>query len=202
MAEFSITKVKALREKTQAGILDCKKALQETSGDLEKAVEYLRKKGIAKAAKRAGKKTAEGRVHSYIHGDGKVGVLVEVNCETDFVARNEAFKKLVNDIALQICASAPLFIRREDIPKEIIEKEREIYRSQAASLGKPEKIVEKIVDGKMEKYYRDVCLIEQKFIKNEDISIHDLITDMIARTGENITISRFCRFQLGEASSL
>ncbi|QEK12243.1 translation elongation factor Ts [Crassaminicella thermophila] len=189
--------VKELREKTSAGMMDCKKALTEANGDMEKAVEVLREKGLAKAAKKAGRIAAEGLVESYIHG-GRIGVLVEVNSETDFVAKNDEFKQFVKDVAMQIAASNPQYIRREDVPKEIIEKEKEILRQQALNEGKPEKIVDKMVEGRIEKFYKEVCLLEQQFIKNPDITIQELLNEKIAKIGENISIRRYARFEVGE----
>ncbi|SKC74182.1 translation elongation factor Ts [Maledivibacter halophilus] len=189
--------VKELREKTSAGMMDCKKALVETNGDMEKAVELLREKGLAKAAKKAGRIAAEGIVASYIHG-GRIGVLVEVNSETDFVAKNEEFQTFARDVAMQVAASSPQYVRREDIPNEIIEKEKEILRHQALNEGKPEKIVDKMVEGRIEKYFKEVCLLEQPFIKNPDISIQDLLNEKIAKIGENLNIRRFSRFEVGE----
>ena len=190
--------VKALREKTGAGMMDCKKALTETSGDPEKAAEYLREKGLAAAAKKAGRVAAEGLVESYIHGGGRIGVLVEVNIETDFAASNEEFKAFVKDVAMQIAASKPLYIKREEVPTEEIEKEKEILRAQALNEGKPEKIIERMVDGRIEKFYTEICLMEQPYIKDPDITIGQLLTQKIATIGENITIRRFARFERGE----
>lgn len=190
--------VKQLRERTGAGMMDCKKALVETSGDLEKAGEYLREKGLAAAAKKAGRIAAEGLVDSYIHGDGRIGVLVEVNIETDFAAKNEEFKAFVKDIAMQIAASKPEYIKREDIPTHIVEKEKEILRAQVINEGKPEKIVEKIVEGKMEKYFKEICLLEQPWIKDPDKTINQLLMEKIALIGENINIRRFARYERGE----
>lgn len=190
--------VKELREKTGAGIMDCKKALQETEGDFEKGVEYLRKKGIAAAAKRAGRKTKEGLIASYIHPGGRLGVLVEINCETDFVARTEVFQNFVKEIAMQVAATNPLAVDRETLSEESIEKEKEIYREQALSQGKPEKIVDRIVEGKLGKYYQEVCLLEQPYIKDTDKSVKELLTETTAQLGENIGIGRFVRFRLGE----
>ncbi|SHJ91169.1 translation elongation factor Ts [Paramaledivibacter caminithermalis] len=189
--------VKELREKTSAGMLDCKKALVETDGDMEKAIEILREKGLAKAAKKAGRIAAEGIISSYIHG-GRIGVIVEVNSETDFVAKNEEFQTFAKDVAMQVAASNPLYVRREEIPKETIEKEKEILRNQALNEGKPEKIVDKMVEGRIEKYYKEVCLLEQPFIKNPDITIQDLLNEKIAKIGENLNIRRFARFEVGE----
>ena len=190
--------VRELREKTGAGMMDCKKALAETEGNFEKAVDYLRQKGLATAAKRAGRVASEGRVGSYIHAGGKIGVMVEVNCETDFVAKTDDFQAFAKDVAMQIAASSPLFVRREEVPPAVLEKEREIYRLQAREAGKPEKIIEKIVDGKLEKYYSEVCLLEQIFVKNTDITIQDLLNGLIGKLGEKIEVRRFARFQVGE----
>lgn len=190
--------VQELRTKTGAGIMDCKRALTETDGDIEKAIEELRKKGLASAAKRAGRVTSEGLVASYIHAGGKIGVLVEVNCETDFVARTEQFQQLVKDISMHIAASNPLYLKREHVSEELLNKEREIYRAQFLDSGKPEKVVDKIVDGKMEKYFSEVCLYEQPFVKDTDRTVQELITESIAQLGENLNIRRFARFALGE----
>jgi elongation factor Ts len=191
--------VKELREKTGAGILDCQKALAENGNDIEKAVDYLRQKGLAAAAKKSGRETNQGLVHAYIHMGGKIGVLIEVNCETDFVARNDEFKTFVNDLALQVAAAKPLYVRREDIPKDLIEKERAIYEGQAKEMGKPPAAWPKIVEGKLEKFYQEACLLEQAFIKDPAITIKDLLAQKIAKIGENINIRRFVRYQLGEA---
>jgi elongation factor Ts len=196
--EISATMVRELREKTGAGMMDCKKALAESGGSFEKAVDYLRQKGLATAAKRAGRVASEGRVGSYIHAGGKIGVMVEVNCETDFVAKTDDFQVFAKDIAMQIAASNPLYVRREEVPPEALEKEREIYRIQAREAGKPEKIIDKIVDGKLEKYYGEVCLLEQVFVKDTDISVQDLLNGLIGKLGEKIEIRRFARFQVGE----
>ena len=190
--------VKKLRETTGAGMMDCKKALVETGGDTEKAVALLREKGLAKAAKRAGRTASQGVVDSYIHLGGKVGVLVEVNCETDFVARNEEFKSFVRDICLQVAATNPAFLSREDVPQGELDKEKEILKNQALNEGKPEKIVEKIVTGKLEKYFEENCLLEQSFIKDTDIKVSDLLSNLIAKIGENIVIRRFTRYEMGE----
>ncbi len=190
--------VKALREKTQAGMMDCKQALQTAEGDMEKAVEYLRKKGLATAQKRSGRTTSQGQIGSYIHAGGKIGVLVEVNCETDFVGRNEQFGELVHNLAMHIAAANPICIRREEFPAELLAKEREIYLAQAKESGKPEKVVEKMVEGKLEKFLKENCLMEQPYVRNPDITIADLINEKIAQIGESITIRRFARFQLGE----
>ena len=190
--------VKTLRDMTGAGFMECKKALEETGGNLEEAVEVLRKKGVAKAAKKAGRETKEGLIHSYIHAGGRVGVLLELNCETDFVARNEVFKELANELALQIAAMKPKWVKREDVPKEIIEKEGEIAREAAIAEGKPEHIAEKIAEGKVNKFFQENCLLEQKFIKDETKTVEELIKEYIAKLGENIQVGRFCRFEIGE----
>lgn len=195
---ISASLVKELREKTGAGIMDCKEALAECEGDVERAVDYLRQKGLAAASKKAGRVAAEGVVGSYIHAGGRIGVLVEVNCETDFVARNEDFRSLVKDIAMHIAASNPLYVRREDISAELVEKEREIYRAQALESGKPEKIVDRIVEGKIDKFCADISLLEQPFVKNPDQTVEDIIRAAIARIGEKISIRRFSRFHVGE----
>ncbi len=191
--------VKALRDKTGAGFMDCKRALEEAGGDFEKAVEILRKKGIAVAQKKAGRETKEGRIGAYVHTGGKIGVLVEVNCETDFVARNELFQELVKNIAMQIAASNPRYISPEDVPQEVLEKEKEIYREQARKQGKPEKVIERIVEGKLKKFYEEVCLLEQPFIRDPDKKVKDYITEVIAKLKENIVVSRFVRYQVGES---
>ncbi|MBW1667476.1 MAG: translation elongation factor Ts [Deltaproteobacteria bacterium] len=196
--EINASLVKELREKTGVGIMDCKKALQECEGDIEKAVDCLRKKGIAKAKKRGGRVTAEGQVQSYIHAGGKIGVLVEVNCETDFSAKTTDFTNFVKDVAMQIAATNPIAIDRESVPPEVLEKEREIYASQAKESGKPDKVIEKIVEGKMKKFYSEACLLEQPFVRDPQITVGDLLNGLIAKTGENIVIRRFARFQLGD----
>ncbi|MEN6617762.1 MAG: translation elongation factor Ts [Syntrophorhabdus sp.] len=190
--------VKKLREKTGVGLMDCKDALKHTDGDMEKAVDYLREKGLAKMAKRMGRVASEGSIAAYIHTGGKVGALVEINCETDFVAKTEQFQNFVKDVAMQITASSPLYVKREDIPQDHIDREKTIYRNQALESGKPEKIIDKIADGKLEKFYQEVCLVEQSFIKNPDITIKDLLEELLVKTGEKIVINRFVRFQLGE----
>ena len=195
---ISALTVKELRDKTGAGMMDCKKALTETDGDIDKAINYLREKGIAKAAKRAGRETAEGVIYSYIHPGSKLGVLVEVDCETDFVARNEDFQAFAKDIAMQIAAANPIAIRREDIDQKMIDQEKEIYRQQALNEDKPGKIIDKIVDGKLEKYFAETCLLEQAFVKDNDRTIKSILNDIIAKIGENITIKRFARFMLGQ----
>jgi elongation factor Ts len=190
--------VKTLRDKTQAGIMDCKEALKEAGGDLEKAVEYLRKKGLATAQKRAGRATSMGQIGSYIHGGGKIGVMVEVNCETDFVGRTEKFSEFVHNIAMHIAAANPICVRREDMPAELIEKEKDIYRAQAQESGKPDKVIEKIVEGKVDKFFKESCLLEQAYVKNPDISVTDYLNETIAQTGESMTIRRFTRYILGD----
>ena len=191
--------VKELREKTGAGILDCQKALQESGDDIEKAIDYLRQKGLAAAQKKSGRETNQGLIHAYIHMGGKIGVLIEVNCETDFVARNEEFKAFVNDLALQVAAAKPSYVKREDIPKEVVDKERAIYEGQAKEMGKPPAAWPKIVDGKLEKFYQESCLMEQAFIKDPAVMVKDLLAQKIAKIGENMNVRRFTRYQLGEA---
>lgn len=198
MAAISASLVKELRQRTGAGMMDCKEALEETGGDLERAIERLREKGLAKAAKKAGRVTAEGLVESYIHAGGRIGVLIEVNCETDFVARTPEFKELCRDLAMQVAASKPDYVSREDVPEEVLEKERAILRAQALNEGKPEHIVDKIVNGRLEKFYEEHCLLEQPFIKDLDRSVKDLLAEKIATIGENIVVRRFVRFELGE----
>lgn len=190
--------VKQLRERSGAGMMDCKKVLTETNGDMERAVELLREKGLAAAAKKAARIAAEGVVESYIHGGGRIGVLVEVNCETDFVAQNEDFKGLVKDICMQIAASKPEYIRREEVDAEVLEKEKEILRAQALNEGKPAHIVDKMVEGRIEKFYKEVCLLEQPFIKDPEKTVNQIITEKIALIGENINVRRFARFEKGE----
>jgi len=200
MSEVSATLVRDLREKTGAGFMDCKKALAETAGDLDKAVTFLREKGLAAAAKRASRAASEGQVSSYIHANGKIGVLIEVNCETDFVARTPEFQGLVKDLAMQVAAASPRYLRREDVPPEAVDAERSIFRVQAAGSGKPEAVIEKIVDGKVDKFFSDICLLEQPFIKEPSRTVGQLVSDAVAKIGENIVVRRFARFQLGEAS--
>lgn len=190
--------VKELRETTGAGMMDCKKALVETDGDMAKAVDLLREKGLAAAAKKAGRVAAEGVVEAYIHGGGRIGVMVEINCETDFVAKTDDFKELARDIAMQIAATNPMFVRREEVDPAVLEHEKEVLRVQALNEGKPEKIVEKMIVGRIEKYYKEICLMEQPFIKDTEMTITELINGKIAKIGENISIRRFCRYQLGE----
>ncbi len=195
---ITATQVKELREKTGAGMMECKKALTEAEGDLNRAVTILRERGLAAAAKKAGRAVLEGLVGQYIHTGGKLGVLVEVNCETDFVARTDEFQELVRDIAMQIAAANPLYVNREAIPAEALDEERQIYRSQAESSGKPEAVLDKIVEGKLKKYYSEVCLYEQAFIKDSDVTVEELIKSKIATLKENIQVRRFARFQIGE----
>jgi elongation factor Ts len=190
--------VKELREKTGAGMLDCKKALDETNGDITKATELLRERGLAAAANKAGRIATEGLVESYIHGAGRVGVLVEINCETDFVAKTDQFKSFVRDIAMHIAATNPLYVRREEVTEEALNKEKEILRNQALNEGKPEKIVDKMVEGRISKFYEEFCLLEQAFIKDPDKKIQEVLNEKISQIGENISIRRFVRFGLGE----
>ena len=196
--EITASMVKELREKTNAAVMDCKKALTESNGDMEKAINFLRQKGLATASRKVGRITREGLVVSYIHPGGRLGVLLEINCETDFVAKNSDFGVLAKDLAMQIAATNPICVKREDLPVAILEKEKEIYRAQAKGTGKPDKIIEKIVEGKLEKYFSEVCLLEQAFVKDPDIRIENLIKNYIAKFGENITLRRFVRYQLGE----
>jgi len=198
---ISAAKVKELREKTGAPMMDCKQALTQSNGDLEAAIVWLRKRGVSVAAKKATRVTSEGSVASYIHAGGKIGVLVEVNCESDFVARTEDFKELVHDIAMHIAASDPKFVRKEDVTPEAFEREKDIYRAQAAATGKPAPVVEKIVAGKMEKFYEEVCLLEQPFIKDQTINIAQLIAAKVGKLGENIAVRRFARFKVGDATA-
>ncbi len=198
--EINATQVKELRESTGAGIMDCKQALQEAGGDMEKAVRILREKGLAGAQKKAGRSAADGIIDAYIHLNNRIGVLLEVNCETDFVARNETFRAMVHDVAMHIAASRPLYVSPEEIPEEVLEQEREINRSRALKEGKPQKVVDKIVEGRMKKYYEEVCLLEQPFVKDPEITVGELVQRTIAAVGENIVVRRFARFQVGEAS--
>ncbi|MGB9903592.1 MAG: translation elongation factor Ts [Desulfotomaculales bacterium] len=198
MGAVTAAMVKELRERTGAGMMDCKKALAETGGDMQKAIDYLREKGLAAAAKKAGRVAAEGVVDAYVHPGGKVGVLLEVNCETDFVARTDDFRALVHDLALQVAAAKPGYVRREDVPEEVLAREKEILAAQAAGEGKPEKVIGKIVEGRLEKFFKEACLLEQPFIKNPDITVGQLVNEHIARLGENIIVRRFVRFELGE----
>jgi elongation factor Ts len=197
MAEVNAIMIKELRTRTNAGIMDCKESLNETGGDMEKAIDLLRKKGLATALKRAGRDTSEGAIGSYIHAGGKIGVLVEVNSETDFVAKTDEFKAFVKNLAMHIAATRPLGIGREDVSEEVVKREEEIYRAQALEMGKPEKILDKIVQGKMEKFYKEACLLEQQYVRDTDLTVQDLVNEMVAKTGENITVRRFARYQLG-----
>jgi len=192
--------VKELRVKTGAGMMDCKEALAAAGGDFEQAIDYLRKKGMSAATKRSSKAVKDGVIASYIHMGGKIGVLVEANCETDFVAKTDEFQRFTRDLAMHIAAANPLFVNPDDIPAEVIEREKEIYRSQALEENKPEKIWDRIIEGKLTKYYEDVCLVRQKFIKDTDVTIDTLLNNLRAKTGENIVIRRFARYQLGEES--
>jgi elongation factor Ts len=189
--------VKELREKSGAGIMDCKQALTENDGDMDKAVDFLRKKGMATAAKRAGRATSEGTVQSYIHMGGKIGVMVEVNCETDFVAKTDDFIEFARNLAMHIAATNPVGIKAEDVPEDVIERERSIYRDQALEMGKPEKMIDKIVDGKLNKFFKESCLMDQPFVRDPDKTITDYLNEVIAKTGEKVTIKRFARFQVG-----
>lgn len=190
--------VKALRERTLAGMMDCKKALEANDGDIDKAAEWLQKKGLSEVGKKAGRVTAEGVVHSYIHMGGKIGVLVEVNCETDFVARGEDFGEFVKDIGMQIAAARPEYLQREDVPGDVIAKQREIYKAQVIEQGKPENIADKIVDGKINKWYSEICLMEQPFVKEPKMTVEDLRAQVVQKTGENVSVRRFVRYELGE----
>lgn len=196
--EISSKMVKDLRDKTQAGMMDCKKALVKTDGDMEKAVDLLRQKGLAVAAKRAGRATSEGVIETYIHAGGKLGVMVELGCETDFVAKNDDFREFARDLALHIAAASPVSITREDVPAEVVAREKDIYVQQAIDSGKPEAIVEKMVNGKIEKFLAEIVLLEQKFVKNPDLTIQDLLNDLVGKIGENMSIKRFARFQIGQ----
>jgi len=197
MADISAAQVKELRERTGAGMMDCKKALIQCDGDMDKACDFLREKGLAAAAKKEGRIAAEGIVDSYIHGGGRIGVLLEVNCETDFVARGDEFKALVRDVAMHIAAANPQYLNKEDVPEDILQHERDILKAQALNEGKPEKIIEKMVQGRIEKFYKEVCLMEQAFVKDPDKSIRDLVLDKTAKIGERIVIRRFTRYELG-----
>jgi len=195
---ISSTSVKELRERTGAGMMDCKRALEATQGDMEKAIEHLREKGLAAAAKKSGRITSEGIVEAYIHGAGRIGVLVEVNCETDFVAKTPEFKELCRDIAMQVAAARPEFVSRDEVPSALLERERGILRAQALNEGKPAIIVDKMVEGRLEKYLKEICLLEQPFIKNPDMTVKELVNEKIAKIGENISIRRFVRYEMGE----
>ena len=195
---MSTEQIKELRERTGAGLMDCKKALTETGGDLDKAIDWLRAKGLSKAAKKAGREATEGAIVSYIHGGGRIGVLVEINCETDFVARNEDFQAFTRDVAMQIAAMNPQFVRAEEINEDVVSREREVLMAKAKESGKPEAMLAKIVDGQISKFKKEICLLDQPFVKNPDKTINDLQQDLIAKIGENIKIRRFVRFELGE----
>lgn len=190
--------VKDLRQATGAGVLDCKKALEAAGGDMKKAVTFLREKGLAAAAKKAHRTAKEGLIEAYIHAGGRIGALIELNCETDFVARTEEFRQLAHDLAMQVVAAKPVYLSPEDVPAEVLEAEKAIYRAQAEKEGKPAHVIDKIVEGKLEKFYQEVCLLKQPFIKDEDLTVQDLLTQMIAKVGENIVVRRFARFELGE----
>ena len=194
----TVAMVKELRERTGAGMLDCKKALEKTGGDIEKAIDLLREKGLAAAAKKAGRITAEGMVGSYIHMGGRIGVLIEVNCETDFVAKTEGFKDFVKNMAMQVAASKPLYVSRDEVPGDVLEKEKQILRQQAINEGKPENIVDKIVEGRIEKFFKETCLLEQPYIRDPEVSVQQVLTETIAKIGENISIRRFARYEMGE----
>jgi elongation factor Ts len=198
MAEITAQMVKELREATNAGVLDCKKALQEVDGDFEKAIEILRKKGLASAAKKANRSTNEGIIGTYIHAGAKMASMVQLNCETDFVARTDRFQQLARDIAMQIVASRPLYVTREEVPADLIEREKAIYREQMLNSGKPEQVIEKIVEGKLDKWLGEICLLDQAFVKDPDVTIGSLLTDSVAALGENIRVSRFERLAIGE----
>ena len=198
MTTISASTVKELRDKTGAGMMDCKEALKESDGDISKAVDFLRKKGLATAAKRAGRAMSEGTIQTYIHTGGKLAVMVEVNCETDFVAKNEDFVQFARNIAMHIAATNPVSISQQDVPKEVVEKEMEIYRDQIRAMGKPEQMIDKIAEGKLSKFYKENCLLNQAYVRDPNVTISDLINEQIAKIGENITIKRFVRFQVGE----
>lgn len=198
MSNISAAAVKELRERTNAPMMECKKALEEAKGDMEEAIVVLRKRGIASAGKKAGRVANEGSIESYIHAGGKIGVLVEVNCESDFVARTDEFKELLHDIAMHIAAADPKYVRREDVTAEDFEREKDIYRAQAAATGKPVQVIEKIVDGKMSKFYEEVCLLDQPFIKEQSVAVGQMVAQKIAKLGENISVRRFTRFKIGD----
>lgn len=198
MAEISAAKVKELRERTGAGMMDCKKALNEVGGDMDKAIDFLREKGLAAAAKKEGRIAAEGIVEAYIHGGGRIGVMLELNCETDFVAKTDDFRQFARDIALQVAAAKPLYLTKADVPEEVLEHEKNILRAQALNEGKPEKIVDKMVEGRISKFYKEFCLMEQEFVKDPDKTINDLVLEKTAKIGERIVIRRFTRYEMGE----
>ncbi|ADG06238.1 translation elongation factor Ts [Kyrpidia tusciae] len=195
---ITAAQVKELRDRTGAGMMDCKRALTDAEGDMDKAIQLLRERGLAAAAKKAGRVATEGLVEAYIHGGGRIGVLVEVNCETDFVANTDEFRGLVKDIAMQVAAARPEYVRRDEVPAEVIEKEKSIYRAQAEAEGKSAAIVERMVEGRLEKFFKEACLLEQPFIKNPDITVEQLVKEKISKIGENISVRRFARFELGE----
>jgi len=197
----SLDLVRELRDKTGAGLLDCQKAVKEAEGDVDRALRILRERGLAKAAKKAGRAATDGAVGAYIHPGGRIGVLIEVNCETDFVAKTDEFQQLVKDLAMQVAASAPRFVRRDEVPPAEIEAERAIYRAQAEKSGKPEKVIDRIVDGQIERHYQDVCLLEQSFVKQSDRTVGDVVNEAIVRFGVNVEVRRFARFELGETTS-
>ncbi|MFH0729196.1 MAG: translation elongation factor Ts [Pseudomonadota bacterium] len=199
MPAITAEMVKQLREKTGAGMMDCKKALSECEGDMSKAIDFLRKKGITTAQKRAGRAMSEGTIQSYIHMGGKIGVMIEINCESDFVAKNEAFVEFARNIAMHIAATNPVAIAPENVPEELMQKELEIYKAQAAEMGKPQNMVDKIAEGKLVKFYKENCLLNQAYVRDPNLTIADLLNEMIGKIGENITIKRFCRYQLGES---
>ncbi len=190
--------VKELRQRTGSGIMDCKKALQDADGDIERAIDLLRERGLSAAAKKAGRIASEGIIESYIHGEGRIGVLLEINCETDFVARNSEFKNFAHEVAMQIAAANPPYVKREDVPEHILQKEKEIIKTQIINEGKPANIAEKIVEGRIEKYYKENCLLEQPYIRNTDMTVEDLLREMITKLGENLVIRRFVRYEVGE----
>lgn len=198
--EISAEQVKTLREKTGVGLMDCKEALKISGGDMDKAIDHLREKGLAKAQKRVGRAATEGTVAIYVHMGGKIATMVEVNCETDFVAKTDQFQTFTKDVAMQVTAANPSYVKREDVPEEVKEKEKGIYRKQAQESGKPDKILDKIAEGKLEKFFQEVCLLEQPFIKNPDVTVKGLLEDLISKMGENILIRRFVRYQLGETT--
>jgi elongation factor Ts len=196
--QITTSMIRELREATAAGVLDCKKALEASGGDLEKAKTHLREKGVASAARKADRAAEEGLIEAYVHTGGRVGALIELDCETDFVARTEGFKELAHDLAMQIVATKPLYLTPEDIPPDALEKEKEIYQTQARDMGKSERIIDKIVEGKLQKYYQEVCLMRQPFIRDDELTVQDVLTETIARLGENIVVRRFARFELGD----
>ncbi len=201
MSAISASTVQDLRSRTGAGMMDCKKALSETNGDVEKAIEYLRKKGISSAEKKAGRETKQGSIISYIHGGGRIGVLLEINCETDFVARNESFQGFARDLAMHVAASNPRFLNREAVPADLVEKEKAIHRDQMKDQKKPENIIEKIIEGKINRFFEENCLLEQAFVKNPDVTVGDYLKETIGKIGENIVVSRYIRYELGQAAA-